>query len=94
MKVLPADIISKIMLYSSTPEADLIKAYWRKFDKDLNIFYRIDGFESDDDLHYWFVPLDYPRAFFRRQALTLDINSDVDFIKYTTEFRNLPRLSY
>ena len=94
MKVLPDNIISKIMLYNSTPEADLIRAYWQKFNQEWNIFHRVDGFESDDDLHYWFVPLDYPRAFFRRRALTLDINSDVDFIKYTTEFRNLPRLSY
>ena len=53
---IPTEIISKIMLYNSTAEANIIKAHWRKLDAELNLFYDVHGFADDDTLHYSFEP--------------------------------------
>ena len=44
MKTLPDDLIQKIMLYNSSPTADIIKEYWRTLDAELNLFHDVEGF--------------------------------------------------
>ena len=90
---LPPEIISKIMLYNSSREADLIKSYWRTLDAELNLFYAVHGFAVDDTLHYSFEPLDYPRAYFKRDAMQVNAD-DFSWLRYTSEFLNLPRKSF
>ena len=92
MKSLPDDLIHKIMLYNSSPTADIIKEYWRTLDKELNLFHDVEGFATDEELHYRYVRMDHPRAYFRRDAMKIG-QDDISWIRYSTEFLNLPRLT-
>ena len=91
MQRLPCALIEKITLYNSTPEANIIKEHWRKLDASIPIFYDIGGYSADeDDLQYHYVELDYPRAYFRRDAWKTSAE-DGSWLRMSKNFFNLPR---
>ena len=61
MNTLPLEIMNKIMLYNSTPLADMIKQHWEMMVDRHNIYWNVGNEHSD---FICFFPLDYPRMFF------------------------------
>ncbi len=61
MNELPLEIINKIMLYNSTPLADMIKQHWEMMVDRHNIYWDFD-LECPHCIDM--IPIDYPRFFF------------------------------